>query len=648
MLSKNARSVVTLVGLVVIVLIVMQYLTHLQPQGVRELSYTELVREVSSRTVAEVTVQGTRLNGTFKDGSRFYATLPPEGEARNQLYKLMTDASVRLKFSEDSRMPDFVGQVLVMFFVLVLAGLLFYLLLVRPAQAGNNQAFSFGKARARRYNESIPRVTFDDVAGVDEAKQELAEIVDYLKNTRKYQALGAKIPKGVLLLGPPGCGKTLLARAVAGEAGVPFFHISGSDFVEMFVGVGAARVRDLFENAKANRPALIFIDEIDAVGRLRGAGLGGGHDEREQTLNQLLVEMDGFDPNLGIIVIAATNRPDILDPALLRPGRFDRHVVVDPPDVEGRRKILEVHTRGKPLGHDVDLDLLAKRTPGFTGADLANLVNEAALIAARRNKTRITMEDFEEATDRVIAGPQRRNRVIDQQERTMIAYHEVGHAIVGETLPNADPVHKISILPRGMALGYTVQMPERDRYLYTKAALLDRITALLGGRVAEEIVFGEVGTGAQDDLRRATEIARAMVTEYGMSERLGPLTFGRRHGSPFLGRDLMEDRNYSEQIAYEIDQEVRQIIESCYERARQILLENRDKMDRIAQALLEQESLTREEFLALLQGEAAPAVSPAPATTAPAETSPAEPAEKGESAEASPTSKRLKPRTAPG
>jgi len=646
MLSKNARTVLTLVGLVVMVLLLMQYLTHLQPHGVRELSYTDLVREAQSRTIAEVTVQGMRLSGEFKDGSRFYATLPPEGETRNQLYKLLTEANVKVKFAEDSRMPDYLGQVLGAVILLLFLLGLFYFLIMRTAQAGNNQAFSFGKARARRYNESIPRVTFDDVAGVDEAKQELAEIVDYLKNTRKYQALGAKIPKGVLLLGPPGCGKTLLARAVAGEAGVPFFHISGSDFVEMFVGVGAARVRDLFENAKANRPALIFIDEIDAVGRLRGAGLGGGHDEREQTINQLLVEMDGFDPNLGIIVIAATNRPDILDPALLRPGRFDRHVVVDPPDVEGRRKILEVHTRGKPLGPDVDLDLLAKRTPGFTGADLANLVNEAALIAARRNKTRITMEDFEEATDRVIAGPQRRNRVIDQQERTMIAYHEVGHAIVGEMLPNADPVHKISILPRGMALGYTVQMPERDRYLYTKAALLDRITALLGGRVAEEIVFGEVGTGAQDDLRRATEIARAMVTEYGMSEKLGPLTFGRRHGSPFLGRDLMEDRNYSEQTAYEIDQEVRHIIESCYERARQILLENRDKMDQIAQALLERESLTREEFLALLKGEEAKTMETltAPEAARPAETEPTP--EKGETESLAPA-KRLKPRAAP-
>jgi cell division protease FtsH len=645
MLSKNARTALTIVGLVVMVLLVMQYLTHLQPRGVRELSYTDLVRETNSRAIAEVTVQGGRITGEFKDGTRFYANLPPEGEARNQLYKLLTEANVRVKFAEDSRMPDYLGQMLGAFILLIFVVGLFYLLVMRTAQAGNNQAFSFGKARARRYNESIPRVTFDDVAGVEEAKLELAEIVDYLKNTRKYQALGAKIPKGVLLLGPPGCGKTLLARAVAGEAGVPFFHISGSDFVEMFVGVGAARVRDLFENAKANRPALIFIDEIDAVGRLRGAGLGGGHDEREQTLNQLLVEMDGFDPNSGIIVIAATNRPDILDPALLRPGRFDRHVVVDPPDVDGRHKILEVHTRGKPLAPDVDLDLLAKRTPGFTGADLANLVNEAALIAARRNKTRITMEDFEEATDRVIAGPQRRNRVIDQRERTMIAYHEVGHAIVGEVLPNADPVHKISILPRGMALGYTVQMPERDRYLYTKAALLDRITALLGGRVAEEIVFGEVGTGAQDDLRRATDIARAMVTEYGMSEKLGPLTFGRRHGSPFLGRDLMEDRNYSEQIAYEIDQEVRRIIESCYERARQILLEHRAQMDRIAQALLERESLTREEFLVLLKDEAADETEGVSAPVAAEGTEPTP--EKGEAGDAPAPAKRLKPRAAP-
>jgi len=645
MLSKNARTFLTVVGFVLVLLLLMQYLRQLQPMGARELTYTDLVNAVKQGTIAEATVQGNRLVGTLRDGTPFHAALPPEGSARDSLYKQMTEANIRLRFAEDSRMPDYLGQMLGMFLVLMLVVGLFWILITRSAQAGNNQAFSFGKARARRYNESIPRVTFDDVAGVDEAKQELAEIVDYLKNTQKYQKLGAKIPKGILLLGPPGCGKTLLARAVAGEAGVPFFHISGSDFVEMFVGVGAARVRDLFETAKANRPALIFIDEIDAVGRQRGTGLGGGHDEREQTLNQLLVEMDGFDPNQGIIVIAATNRADILDPALLRPGRFDRHIVVDPPDVEGRRKILEVHTKGKPLAPDVDLEVLAKRTPGFTGADLANLVNEAALIAARRNKTRISMEEFEEAIDRVVAGPQRRSRVVDQREREVVAYHEVGHAIVGEMLPEAEPVHKISILPRGMALGYTIQMPERDRYLYTKQALLDRITTLLGGRVAEEIVFGEVGTGAHDDLKRATEIARAMVTEYGMSEKLGPLTFGRRHGNPFLGRDLMEDRNYSEQIAYEIDQEVRRIIEECYQRAKQILLQHRGKMDRIVQALLERENLTREEFLALLHEgeEGQPAAATEPTPTEPSVVAPQPAAPEG----GAPPTKPLRPSTAP-
>lgn len=646
MLSRNIRTFVTVVGLVLMVLLLMNYLRHLQPLGARELSYTELVHAIEQGTIQEAVAEGDRLTGTFKDGTRFYASLPPAGSTRDALVQKMLEAKVSVRFAPEARTPDYLSQLLGMFLVILIFGGLIWFLLMRSAQAGNNQAFSFGKARARRYNESIPRVTFDDVAGVDEAKQELAEIVDYLKNTRKYQALGAKIPKGVLLLGPPGCGKTLLARAVAGEAGVPFFHISGSDFVEMFVGVGAARVRDLFETAKANRPALIFIDEIDAVGRLRGAGLGGGHDEREQTLNQLLVEMDGFDPNQGIIVIAATNRADILDPALLRPGRFDRHIVVDPPDVEGRKKILEVHTKGKPLAPDVNLEVLAKRTPGFTGADLANLVNEAALLAARRNKTRITMDEFEEAIDRVIAGPQRRSRVVDEKERLVVAYHEVGHALVGELLPEAEPVHKISILPRGMALGYTIQMPERDRYLYTKSALLDRITALLGGRVAEEIVFGEVGTGAQDDLKRATELARAMVTEFGMSEKLGPLTFGRRHGSPFLGRDLMEDRNYSEQIAYEIDQEVRRIIEQCYQRAKEILSQRRETMDRIVQVLLEREHLNREEFLALLHGEdgqgaqvAEPAPEPIPTPQTEAETE-APP-------ESAPAKKSLKPRAAP-
>lgn len=607
-MNRNARVFL----LVVIGLFVMMFLFQNGSYGLfgdhpKELNYPEFRQRIQNDQIDQGRFVDNRFEGTLKDGSKFYTQLDPSGAGRDDLYKDLSQRNVPFRIMQNRAaldLPQMLTWVLAMLFVI---GIIWFLL-ARTAQAGSNQAFSFGKARARRYNENVPKITFGDVAGVEEAKQELEEIVDYLKSTKKYQALGAKIPKGVLLLGPPGCGKTLLARAVAGEAGVPFFHISGSDFVEMFVGVGAARVRDLFENAKANRPALIFIDEIDAVGRLRGAGLGGGHDEREQTLNQLLVEMDGFDPNLGIIVIAATNRPDVLDPALLRPGRFDRHVVVDPPDVIGRKQILEVHMKGKPLAPDVDAEVIAKRTPGFTGADLANLVNEAALIAARREKNKVAMAEFEEAIDRVIAGPQRRNRVMDEKERMVLAYHEVGHALVGEVVPNGDPVHKVTILPRGMALGYTIYMPERDRYIYLKAHLEDRITAMLGGRVAEEIVFNEVGTGAHDDLKRATELARSMVTEYGMSDKLGPLTFGRRHGNPFLGRDLMEDRNYSEQVAYEIDQEVRAIIEQAYERAREILEQNRSSLDRVVQALLEKESLNREEFLELM-GDTVPAKS---------------------------------------
>jgi cell division protease FtsH len=464
-------------------------------------------------------------------------------------------------------------------------------------------------------------VTFDDVAGVDEAKQELEEVVEFLKSPKKFQALGAKIPKGVLLLGPPGCGKTLLARAIAGEAGVPFFHISGSDFVEMFVGVGASRVRDLFDTAKANKPSLIFIDEIDAVGRQRGAGLGGGHDEREQTLNQLLVEMDGFDPNAGVILIAATNRPDVLDPALLRPGRFDRRVVVDNPDHPGRRAILSVHTKGKPMDDDVSLDSLARRTPGFSGADLANLVNEAALLAARKEQTRITMADFESSIDRVVAGPERRSRVISDKEKEIVAYHEVGHAIVLELLPHADPVHKVTILPRGLALGYTMQLPTDDKYLISRSEMMDTITGFLGGRVAEEMVFNEVTTGAHNDLERASDIARRMVTEYGMSDRLGPLTLGRRHGNPFLGRDLMEDRNYSEEVAKAIDEEVRMIMDDCYSRARKILEDNRTTMDRIVTVIRERETIEREEFEALMKG----AVPVQPREAAPPPVSPSAP-----------------------
>lgn len=491
-----------------------------------------------------------------------------------------------------------------LFTVLPMVGILaiFYLFIIRQAQIGGNQALSFGRSRAKRFSENVPKVTFDDVAGVDEAKQELQEVVEFLRNPKKFQALGAKIPKGVLLLGPPGCGKTLLARAIAGEAGVPFFHISGSDFVEMFVGVGASRVRDLFETAKANRPSLIFIDELDAVGRQRGTGLGGGHDEREQTLDQLLVEMDGFDPNTGVILIAATNRPDVLDPALLRPGRFDRRVVVDHPDAKGREAILRVHMRGKPLDADVNIENLARRTPGFSGADLANLVNEAALLAARRERTKIKMEDFEDSIDRVIAGPERKSRIISEKEKIMVAYHEVGHAIVQELLPLTDPVHKVSILPRGLALGYTMQLPLQDKYLTTRSELLDDIAGLLGGRAAERIFFNEVTTGSNSDLERATEIARSMVCEFGMSETLGPVTFGRKHGNPFLGRDLMEDRNYSEEMAKAIDNEVRRIIDECYKRAETILQEKREKVVEIVNVLLEKETIEREELEELMYG----------------------------------------------
>ncbi|CAM3548619.1 MULTISPECIES: ATP-dependent zinc metalloprotease FtsH [Brevibacillus] len=481
----------------------------------------------------------------------------------------------------------------------VIIFILFFFLL-NNAQGGGSRVMNFGKSRAKLYNEEKKRVTFDDVAGADEEKAELEEVVDFLKDPRKFNAVGARIPKGVLLVGPPGTGKTLLARAVAGEAGVPFFSISGSDFVEMFVGVGASRVRDLFENAKKNAPCIIFIDEIDAVGRQRGAGLGGGHDEREQTLNQLLVEMDGFGGNEGIIMVAATNRPDILDPALLRPGRFDRQITVDRPDIKGREAVLKVHARNKPLGDDVKLDVIARGTSGFTGADLENLLNEAALMTARKNKKMINMVEVDEAIDRVIAGPAKKSRVVSEDERRLVAFHEAGHTIIGYHLKNAEMVHKVTIIPRGQAGGYTVFLPKEDRFFATKTDLLDKITGLLGGRVAEELVLGDISTGAHNDFQRATAIARSMITEYGMS-RLGPMQFGKAQGQVFLGRDYGTERNYSDKIAYEIDQEMQNIINECYEKCRDLLTKHRDQLDLIATTLLRVETLDSGQIKQLIE-----------------------------------------------
>ena len=553
-----------------------------------KLTLTEFERRVAERDVrkAEIVEGEDEVRGELGDGTEFETKFP--SEYADELTTKLLAAGVDVE-PKSERQNVFVSLLISLLPVIILIGA--FILVLNMMQGGGNRIMQFGKARARTISKDQPKVTFADVAGADEAVAELQEIKEFLESPSKFQAIGAKIPKGVLLYGPPGTGKTLLARAVAGEAGVPFFSISGSDFVEMFVGVGASRVRDLFEQAKQSAPAIIFMDEIDAVGRHRGAGLGGGHDEREQTLNQLLVEMDGFDVKTGIILIAATNRPDILDPALLRPGRFDRQIVVDQPDLEGRKKILEVHSRGKPLADDIDLGILARRTPGFTGADLANLMNEAALLTARRDDKVIRMKAMEEAIDRVIAGPERRTRVMSEKEKRITAFHEGGHALVGHVLPHANPVHKVSIVARGRALGWTLSLPIEDKYTHSRRELMDELAVLLGGRTAEELVFGDITTGAANDIERATGIARAMVTEWGMSDALGPLKLGEQSGEVFLGRDLGHQANYSEEVATRIDAEVRRLIDDAHVEARTILETHRETLDAMADALLEKETL---------------------------------------------------------
>jgi cell division protease FtsH len=558
---------------------------------------SEVVDAIETGRVTEVTLQDRdqKITGKFTNGQQFEASYA-SGMGQT-LFNLAKDKDIPVQI--ENRQNNVFLTILVNFLPFVLILLLFFFLM-QQMQGGGNRVMSFGKSKARLVTKDQPKITFADVAGVDEAVEELQEIKEFLENPAKFQAMGAKIPKGVLLFGPPGTGKTLLARAVAGEAGVPFFSISGSDFVEMFVGVGASRVRDLFEQAKSNAPAIVFVDEIDAVGRQRGAGLGGGHDEREQTLNQLLVEMDGFDVKSGVILIAATNRPDILDPALLRPGRFDRQITVDRPDLKGRHDILKVHARGKPIAAGIDLEVLARRTPGFTGADLANVVNEAALLSARHGQKEITDEELEEAIDRVIAGPERKTRVISEREKRMIAYHESGHAIVGHALPNADPVHKVSVISRGRALGWTLSLPVEDKFLVTRSEMIDDLAMMLGGRVAEELWFLDPTTGASNDIERATGLARKMVCEYGMSDRLGSLVLGTKQENVFLGRDFGHQQDYSEQIAFEIDKEIRRLIDEAHDEAEQVLTTYRDVVEAMVEALMEKETIGKEDLARIL------------------------------------------------
>ena len=565
----------------------------------QEVEYTQFLQQVDKGDVSKVVIIQNTIHGTLADGTEFTTITPDAPNNDPDLYQKLSAKGIDIAAENPPEPPWWSQMFSSVIPILLLIGVWFFIM--QQTQGGGGRVMSFGKSRARMSGADKIKVTFRDVAGADEAKQELEEVVEFLKHPKKFNELGARIPKGVLLFGPPGTGKTLLARAVAGEAGVPFFSISGSDFVEMFVGVGASRVRDLFEQAKKNAPCIVFIDEIDAVGRQRGAGVGGGHDEREQTLNQLLVEMDGFAANEGIIIIAATNRPDILDPALLRPGRFDRQIVVDKPDVRGRLAILKVHTKGKPMAKDVDLDIIARRTPGFTGADLSNLVNEAALLAARREKHKVGMTEMEEAIERVIAGPERKSHVMSEEEKRLTAYHEGGHTLVGMMLKHADPVHKVTIIPRGRAGGYTLMLPKEDHNYATRSELLDRLKVAMGGRVAEEVVLKEISTGASQDIQQASRIVRSMIMQYGMSDVLGPVAYGEsQNHQVFLGRDINHQRNYSEEVASEIDKEVRKYMEEAYEACRKIITENRDKLELIAQALMERETLTAKELEELL------------------------------------------------
>jgi cell division protease FtsH len=601
----RSNQIVVILVLAVVMVIVFQIPKLQQRQKTHRYDYfSDFLRDWESGEITSVKIIGNeRAVGEMRDKTPYTVKVPNDPQlwrelaAKNPTDKIATETSAWA-----DRAIGIAGSFLLPLVLIFV----FWMLMVKQMQAGSGQAMSFGRSRHKTLSESFERVTFDDVAGMAEVKEEVQEIVDFLREPEKFRALGAKIPRGVLLLGPPGCGKTLLARAIAGEANVAFFYISGSDFVEMFVGVGASRVRDLFEQAKHSLPAIVFIDEIDAVGRQRGAGLGGGHDEREQTLNALLVEMDGFDPNADVIILAATNRPDILDPALLRPGRFDRRIVVHNPDVRERREIIDLYLKTKPLDPDVDPEVLAKRTVGFSGADIENLVNEAALLAGRRDKHSISQDEFSEAVERVVAGPQRKSRVMSDNERRVLAYHEAGHALVGNHLPNFDPTFKVTILPRGMALGYTLNLPEDDRYLMSREDLLKYMCQALGGRAAEELVIGDITTGAQDDLQRVSDMGRQMTCEYGMSEELGPVTYGKKTGPIFLARELYEERNYSEEVARKIDQQVRELVEGALERARSILTAHRDQLDNLVAVLLEKETLEREEVEAILKYGALP------------------------------------------